>query len=217
MRPRFNVGFCVGQLLNVRLTVKVAETKNIYLHPFCSQPLPPRSSRPAAIVYSFSPSCLSMPCLPKPAVLASLARFQTDNIWIRGHYDPDTSNDVPAVSGLGSSCLSVVGSTVSSAVEDLTLLYGTHKSSSMIMMRTQTHKSFPQFLHPFLFPMILALAPYRSGHNHLWCVFHALSLSVRPAPLSYTTSSGSTPVYPPVSPHLRHVVRRVNTLFGPVI
>ena len=38
---------------------------------------------------------------------------QIDDLWIRGHYDPETSNDSPAVSGLGSTGLSVVGSQVS--------------------------------------------------------------------------------------------------------
>eukprot|EP00752_Nemacystus_decipiens_P007213 g6456.t1 len=44
-------------------------------------------------------------------VMDGISDAKTNNIWIRGHYDPDTSNDTPAVSGLGSSCLSVVGST----------------------------------------------------------------------------------------------------------
>ena len=38
---------------------------------------------------------------------------QIDDLWIRGHYDPETSNDSPAVPGLGSTALSIVGSQVS--------------------------------------------------------------------------------------------------------
>ncbi|CAM9933566.1 unnamed protein product [Pylaiella littoralis] len=34
-----------------------------------------------------------------------------EDLWIRGLYDPESSNGSPAVSGLGSSCVSVVGST----------------------------------------------------------------------------------------------------------
>ncbi|CAM9160508.1 unnamed protein product [Ectocarpus sp. 4 AP-2014] len=44
-------------------------------------------------------------------VMDGISNAMTDNIWIRGHYDPDTSNDTPAVPGLGSTGLSVVGST----------------------------------------------------------------------------------------------------------
>ncbi|CAM9688722.1 unnamed protein product [Scytosiphon promiscuus] len=44
-------------------------------------------------------------------VMDGISDAKTSNIWIRGHYDPDTSNDSPAVDGLGSTCLSVVGST----------------------------------------------------------------------------------------------------------
>lgn len=42
---------------------------------------------------------------------------QTQNIWIRALYDPDTSNDNDAVTGLGSVGLSAVGSTVSYTID----------------------------------------------------------------------------------------------------
>eukprot|EP00903_Cladosiphon_okamuranus_P018634 g17151.t1 len=44
-------------------------------------------------------------------VMDGISNAKTQNIWVRGLYDPETSNDSPAVSGLGSTCVSVVGST----------------------------------------------------------------------------------------------------------
>lgn len=44
---------------------------------------------------------------------------QTQNIWVRGLYDPETSSDIPAVTGLGSVGVSVVGSKVSRADKHL--------------------------------------------------------------------------------------------------
>ncbi|CAN0221506.1 unnamed protein product [Pylaiella littoralis] len=43
----------------------------------------------------------------------------TQNIWVRGLYDPETSSDIPAVTGLGSVGISVVGSKVSRADKHL--------------------------------------------------------------------------------------------------
>ncbi|CAM9345645.1 unnamed protein product [Scytosiphon promiscuus] len=44
-------------------------------------------------------------------VMDGISDARIDDLWIRGLYDPDTSNDIPAVSGLGSTGLSIVGST----------------------------------------------------------------------------------------------------------
>lgn len=78
----------------------------------------PCGQRPLSHLRVFSNALAYLPKNDAPLSVYALrsfrfSRVQTDQIWIRGHYDPDTSNDEPAVSGLGSSCLSVVGSTVS--------------------------------------------------------------------------------------------------------
>eukprot|EP00752_Nemacystus_decipiens_P014962 g13321.t1 len=44
-------------------------------------------------------------------VMDGISNAKTQNIWVRGLYDPETSNGSSAVSGLGSICVSVVGST----------------------------------------------------------------------------------------------------------
>ncbi|CAM9225071.1 unnamed protein product [Ectocarpus fasciculatus] len=43
-------------------------------------------------------------------VMDGLSDAWMEDVWIRGVYDPETSNDSPAVPGLGSTCLSVVNS-----------------------------------------------------------------------------------------------------------
>lgn len=41
-----------------------------------------------------------------------IAPVQIDDIWIFGHYDPDTDNSISAVPGLGSVCLEITDSEV---------------------------------------------------------------------------------------------------------
>ncbi|CAM9648998.1 unnamed protein product [Ascophyllum nodosum] len=43
-------------------------------------------------------------------VIDGIADAKVEDLWIRGLYDPETSNSSPAVDGLGSTCISITGS-----------------------------------------------------------------------------------------------------------
>ncbi|CAM9674797.1 unnamed protein product [Sphacelaria rigidula] len=48
--------------------------------------------------------------IPAIVVMDGISNAVIDDLWIRGQYDPDTSNAFEAVPGLGSTCLSITNS-----------------------------------------------------------------------------------------------------------
>lgn len=62
--------------------------------------------------------------------------IQTDDLWIRGHYDPESGTSGAGIPGLGSTCLEVINSKASS--ENVTLISRdqTHGSAQLVIFVT---------------------------------------------------------------------------------